>query len=69
MPKYYVNDGVERAVVDAADPLAASIKALMFRFNTVAIGGFLFISEKGFDTHKDDIVLRINDVLNYLMNR
>jgi len=66
MPKFYVRDGLEQAVVDAKTPISACCKAILFFFNSFAVNGFYIVSELGFDPHDDDIVFNSNDILDIL---
>tara|TARA_R110000824_G_scaffold123473_2_gene281383 strand:+ start:2963 stop:3196 length:234 start_codon:yes stop_codon:yes gene_type:complete len=66
MPKYYVNDGIEKAVLDADSPLDGCGKAVLHFFSTFAVNGFYVVSELGFEAHEDDIVFSSNDILNIL---
>lgn len=48
MGKYYVRDGMEKAIVDADSPLDGCCKAVLHFFNTFAVNGFYIVSERGF---------------------
>lgn len=54
MAKFYVQDGYERAVVDAESPTHAAVKAILYHFTSFIINGFYAVSERGFDAHDDD---------------
>jgi len=50
MPKYYIQNGVERTVVDASQPIEACVKACRSgRLPSVLVGGVYILSERGFD--------------------
>ena len=66
MAKYYVRDGMEKAVLDADSPLDGCCKAVLHFFNTFAVNGFYIVSELGFEEHEDDIVFSSNDILDIL---
>ena len=53
MPKYYVRDGYERAIVEAPSPEEAALRAILTRFNTFTVNGFYVVSERGFEEHDD----------------
>ena len=46
MGKYYVRDGMEKAIVDADSPLDGCCKAVLHFFNTFAVNGFYIVSER-----------------------
>ena len=66
MGKYYVRDGMEKAIVDADSPLDGCCKAVLHFFNTFAVNGLYIVSERGFLEHNDDIVFSSNDILDIL---
>ena len=45
MAKYYVRDGMEKAVLEADSPLDGCCKAVLHFFNTFAVNGFYIVSE------------------------
>ena len=47
MPKYYIYDGLERAVISANNPVEACIKAVANFFSSVPVGGYYDLSETG----------------------
>jgi len=63
MPKYYVKDGHERAIVDAPDAVEAVCLCVLHRFGTFIINGFYIVSEQGFETHQDDIIYSSDYIL------
>tara|TARA_R110002020_G_scaffold427731_2_gene637155 strand:+ start:4335 stop:4577 length:243 start_codon:yes stop_codon:yes gene_type:complete len=69
MPKYYVRDGVERAIVDADTELEACVKSVLFFFNSFVVNGFFIISEVGFGEHEDDKVYSSSMVLDYISEK
>lgn len=80
MPKYYINDGLERAVVSAANPVEACIKAVGHFFASIPVGGYYDLSEIGHSNaeflsedperylqrHLDDIRIPANLVLDII---
>jgi len=55
MPKYYIDDGKEYAIMDASNPISACVLALISeRFSAIQVNGNYRVSEKGFSDHKDD---------------
>ena len=64
MAKYYVRDGMEKAVLEADSPLDGCCKAVLHFFNTFAVNGFYIVSE--LEEHEDDIVFSSNDILDIL---
>jgi|TARA_Y100001938_G_C8085690_1_gene431856 hypothetical protein len=69
VPKYYVTDGVERAVISSDDPYNAVCECVLERFSTFVVNGLYIVSEKGFDTHPDDLAISSNTILNILVKR
>tara|TARA_R100000995_G_scaffold60557_1_gene30747 strand:+ start:611 stop:871 length:261 start_codon:yes stop_codon:yes gene_type:complete len=53
MPKYYIQDGYEKVVVDDINAERALIKAILQYFSTFLVGGFYIVSERGFEDHSD----------------
>jgi len=54
MPKYYIRDGEETAIMEADNPVVACAKALyLFRFSTIMAGGHYWVSEQGFGARPD----------------
>lgn len=47
MPKYYINDGLEKAIISADNPVTACIKAVGHFFNSIPVGGYYDLSEVG----------------------
>ena len=47
MPKYYIYDGLEKAVISAANPVEGCIKAVAHFFNSIPVGGYYDLSEIG----------------------
>jgi hypothetical protein len=69
MPKYYIKDGAESAVIDAETELEACEKAVLFFFNSFVVNGFFIVSEKGFDDHDEDKVYDSNTILDYIAKK
>jgi hypothetical protein len=70
MPKFYVRDGNgynDRIVLMAHSPLAACIKAVNSYFDAFVVGGWYWVSEKGFSPHLDDVRIEANDVNDILI--
>ena len=77
MPKYYIDDGLEKAIVSAQNPVAACIKAVGVFFNSMPVGGYYDLSEIGYynaeflgenpeeylERHLDDVRIPANLVL------
>jgi len=80
MPKYYINDGLEEAVISAANPVEACIKAVGNFFASIPVGGYYDLSEIGhynaeflaedperyLQRHLDDIRIPANLVLDII---
>jgi hypothetical protein len=66
MPKYYVRDGSEQAIVDSPDSITACCKAILYFFNSFAVNGFYIVSERGFAEHDDDTIYKSNDILDII---
>ena len=63
MPKFYVNDGAEYAVLDADNPLQACFRCIQYRFQGIPVNGFYKVSELGFDKHDEDTVFSSDEVV------
>lgn len=63
MPKYYVQDGIEQAVINADSALQACFLAIKHKFDGIPINGFYVVSERGFENHEDDIVFSSDEVI------
>ena len=63
MPKFYIQDGVEQAVIDADNALQACFRAIKYRFDGIPINGFYIASELGFENHEDDVVFSSDEVI------
>ena len=63
MPKFYVNDGAEYAVLDADNPLQACFRCIQYRFQGIPVNGFYKVSELGFDNHDEDTVFSSDEVV------
>jgi len=48
MPKYYIDDGLEKAIVSADNAVYACIKAVAHYFNSIPVGGYYDLSEVGY---------------------
>ena len=67
MAKYYITDGVEKAVLEADSPLEACFSSIRYRFQGVPVNGFYKISEVGFTQHDDDIMFSSDEVVSALL--
>ena len=63
MPKFYVNDGAEYAVLDADNALQACFRCIQYRFQGIPVNGFYKVSEQGFDNHDDDTIFSSDEVV------
>lgn len=63
MPKFYVNDGVEHAVLDADSTLQACFRCIQYRFQGIPVNGFYKVSEQGFANHDEDVVFSSDEVI------
>ena len=63
MPKFYVFDGAEYAVLDADNPLQACFRCIQYRFQGIPVNGFYKVSELGFDNHEDDAIFSSDEVI------
>ena len=63
MPKFYVNDGAEYAVLDADNPLQACFRCIQYRFQGIPVNGFYKVAELGFDNHDEDTVFSSDEVV------
>jgi|TARA_R110002020_G_scaffold24109_2_gene79625 hypothetical protein len=70
LPKYYVQDGYEQAIVDAKSPEMAAVKAVLHFFTSFVVNGLYVVSEKGFDKHhvgeSDEVVIESNRILDLI---
>ena len=66
MPKYYIRDGYEMAVVDAKTATHACVKATLYYFTSFTINGTFIASEKGFKSHDDDTILSSNHIIDVI---
>ena len=65
MPKYYVRDGKETAIIDADSPLNACVKCIkLMKFSSLMIGGCYWVSERGFDIHINEDLKISSDKVN-----
>ena len=55
MPKFYIQDGIERTVLHADSALQACFRAIKHRFEGIPVNGFYLVSERGFENHEDDM--------------
>jgi len=67
MPKFYIFDGAESAVIEADSPLQACFRAIKHRFRSIPVNGFYKVSEQGFETHLDDVVFSSGEVVQALL--
>ena len=63
MPKFYIQDGIERTVLHADSALQACFRAIKHRFEGIPVNGFYLVSERGFENHEDDIVFSSDEVI------
>ena len=63
MPKYYVRDGSERGIIDAATAEEAVCLCVLHRFGTFVINGFYIVSELGFESHDDDLIYSSDHII------
>ena len=50
MPKYYIDDGKQRVVIDEENPQIACLKCCISKlFDDIVIGGYYRVSEQGFE--------------------
>ena len=80
MAKYYIDDGLEQAIVSADNAVYACIKAVAHYFNSIPVGGYYDLSEVGhydpellsedpdyyLKRHLDDIRIPANLVLDII---
>ncbi len=75
MPKYYVQDGYEKVVIDAPTPEDALFRAVTDYFSTFIVNGFYLVSERGFEPHKDceededDLIFDSNYILDLITKK
>lgn len=67
MPKFYVTDKTEEAIIDAPDALTACMKCVRFCFHGIPVNGFYKVSEVGFDEHDEDVVFGSDEVIALLI--
>ena len=67
MPKFYVTDKVEEAIVDAPTSLKACISAVRYRFHGIPVEGFYKVSEIGFEEHDEDIVFKASEIVEMII--
>jgi hypothetical protein len=67
MPKFYVTDKVEEAIVDAETSLKACIRAVRFCFHGIPVDGFYKVSEIGFEEHDEDIVFKASEIVEMII--
>jgi len=63
MPKFYVFDGAEYAVLNADNALQACFRCIQYRFQSIPVNGFYKVSEQGFDNHDDDTIFSSDQVI------
>ena len=68
MPKFYIQDGVEQAVLSADSALQACFFAIKYRFEGIPINGYYLVSEVGFENHEDDIVFSSDEVISAFLD-
>jgi hypothetical protein len=75
MPKYYVQDGYEKAIIDAPTPQDAVLIAVLDKFTAFIVNGFYIVSERGFKLHKDceededDLIFDSNYILDLIAKK
>ena len=67
MPKFYVTDKVEEAIVDAPTSLKACIIAVRYRFHGIPVDGFYKVSEMGFEEHDEDIIFKASEIVEMII--
>lgn len=71
MNKYYVKWDIYRRMVMAISPITACSKVFRYRFDetikqecgTIRFDNIMWVSEKGFDKHGDDILVDVQWVI------
>ena len=63
MPKFYVFDGAEYAVLNADNALQACFRCIQYRFQGIPVNGFYKVSEQGFDNHDEDVIFSSDEVI------
>ena len=63
MPKFYVDDGAEHAVLNADNALQACFRCIQYRFQGNPVNGFYKVSELGFENHDDDTIFSSEEVV------
>ena len=63
MPKFYISDGVEKAVLEADNALQACFRCIQHRFQGIPVNGFYKVSEQGFNNHDDDIIFSSDQIV------
>ena len=68
MPKYYVRCINERAIVSAFDELDACVLA-MDKLGVATVGVCWTVSERGFEKHDDDVIIKDYYIINEILRR
>ena len=63
MPKFYVFDGAEYAVLNADNALQACFRCIQYRFQGIPVNGFYKVSEQGFENHDEDVIFSSDEVI------
>ena len=63
MPKFYVYDGAESAVLNADNALQACFRCIQYRFQGIPVNGFYKVSEQGFENHDEDVIFSSDEVI------
>jgi len=64
MPKFYITDMTDEAVVDAKTPLDACLKALrLMKFTSIIAGGYYRVNEAGFHSEYVEDTLISADIV------
>lgn len=61
VPKYYIRDNNDLVVIDAGSPVLACARALINRkLQSILVGGYYWVSERGFSPHLDDLDQKVS---------
>ncbi len=65
MPKYYIQDGMERVIQEGDCPANACAMAVLNKFATFMVNGVYNVSERGFD-NKNQLPVSSDLVMEYI---
>ena len=68
MPKYYIRDGQEQAIIDSHNALSACMVAVLKKFNSIQVNGHYWVSERGFTPHPENVKIDSN-IVNMLISK